>query len=95
MPASQVGRIYPQLRLLAFLRRIISLPSVLATSAFRETVVKLLQNPHVAELLRFIFLGTVVETSRQIGQRAADFVRHCTLFRHILVERSSDLYCAS
>ena len=34
-------------------------------------------NSHVAELLRFIFLGTVVETSRLAGQKAIDFVKHC------------------
>nr|GAT44320.1 P-loop containing nucleoside triphosphate hydrolase protein [Mycena chlorophos] len=33
-----------------------------------------LQNPQVAELLRFIFLGTVVETSRAIGVKMVSFV---------------------
>jgi hypothetical protein len=78
MPSTQVQRrLRPLLSLLVFLRRLVSVPSLLATSAFREVVVKLLANPHVAELLRFIFLGTVVETSRQLGQRAVDTVKHC------------------
>ncbi|KAJ7065640.1 hypothetical protein C8F01DRAFT_1366589 [Mycena amicta] len=33
-----------------------------------------LENPQVAELLRFIFLGTVVETSRTIGVKMVSFV---------------------
>ena len=83
MPSTQLRRIRPHVQLLTFLRRLLSLPSLLATSAFRELVVKLLSNPHVAELLRFIFLGTVVETSRQLGQRAVDMAKHCKLKLYI------------
>ena len=83
MPSTQLRRIRPHVQLLTFLRRLLSLPSLLATSAFRELVVKLLSNPHVAELLRFIFLGTVVETSRQLGQRAVDMAKHCKLKPYI------------
>ena len=83
MPSTQLRRIRTHVQLLTFLRRLLSLPSLLATSAFRELVVKLLSNPHVAELLRFIFLGTVVETSRQLGQRAVDMAKHCKLKLYI------------
>ena len=83
MPSTQLRRIRPHVQLLTFLRQLLSLPSLLATSAFRELVVKLLSNPHVAELLRFIFLGTVVETSRQLGQRAVDMAKHCKLKLYI------------
>lgn len=44
---------------------------------FSKIVKKLLDNPQVAELLRFIFLGTVVEASRLVGQRIVDMISKC------------------
>ena len=44
---------------------------------FKTIVPKLLSNPQIAELFRFLFLGTIVETSRIAGQKAVDFIKHC------------------
>ncbi len=49
----------------------------LGGSTFQECPGEMLENQHVAELLRFIFLGTVVETTRLAGQKAVDFAKHC------------------
>jgi hypothetical protein len=40
---------------------------------------KLISQPQVAELFRFIFLGTIVETGRQMAQWISDFTRDCEL----------------
>lgn len=40
---------------------------------------RLLANPQIAELWRFIFLGTVVEAGRVAGQKLVDFVSSCEL----------------
>jgi hypothetical protein len=40
---------------------------------------KLISQPQVAELFRFIFLGTIVETGHQMAQWIADFTRDCEL----------------
>ena len=69
---------------LRFLKTIIGLPNLWAVRAFKNVIGTLLQNPHVAELLRFIFLGTIVETSRQVGVKAADFVKHCVFHPSLL-----------
>ena len=45
----------------------------------KRFVRRLLSNPPVAELLRFIFLGTVVETGRIVGQKVVDVVSSCRL----------------
>lgn len=60
-----------------FLQRLVSLPNVWLFRVLRNVLSKLLENPHVAELLRFIFLGTIVETSRLAGQKVVDFAKHC------------------
>ena len=55
---------------------------------------KLLANPQVAELLRFIFLGTVVESSRLAGQKIVDFVKHCeSKFRCLAFETDIPSHC--
>jgi hypothetical protein len=46
-------------------------------SSFLNIFSKLLENPQIAELLRFIFLGTVVEASRVVGQRIVDVMTKC------------------
>ena len=65
------------LQRLRFLKSIITVPNHWVVQLFRNVLGKLLENPHIAELLRFIFLGTVVETTRQAGQKAVDFAKHC------------------
>ncbi|KAJ7926813.1 hypothetical protein B0H13DRAFT_1065342 [Mycena leptocephala] len=40
-----------------------------------STIRKLATHPQVSELFRFIFLGTIVETGRQVGQWISDFAR--------------------
>jgi hypothetical protein len=42
-----------------------------------ELIRKLLSNPQVAELCRFVFLGTIVETGRMAAQKIADFISGC------------------
>ncbi len=65
------------LQRLRFLKTLITTPNNWVVQLFRNVLGKLLENQHVAELLRFIFLGTVVETTRLAGQKAVDFAKHC------------------
>ncbi|KAJ7238904.1 hypothetical protein C8J57DRAFT_1373211 [Mycena rebaudengoi] len=44
---------------------------------------KLISQPQVAELFRFIFLGTIVETGRQMAQWISDFTRDCEIYFHL------------
>lgn len=75
------------IRLLARRLRLLKalLPGRYLFQALKNTIPKLLSNPHVAEILRFVFLGTVVEWSRLAGQKLADLVKHCTLFCDIII----------
>ncbi|KAJ7196665.1 hypothetical protein GGX14DRAFT_195855 [Mycena pura] len=41
---------------------------------------KLATHPQVSELFRFIFLGTIVETGRQVAQWISSFARDCMFF---------------
>ncbi|KAJ7595072.1 P-loop containing nucleoside triphosphate hydrolase protein [Mycena floridula] len=41
---------------------------------FSRLIAKLLSNPQIAELWRFIFLGSIVETGRIVGQKVVDVV---------------------
>ena len=59
------------------LRYVLKLSTVGVFRVLKGFFPKLMANPQVAELLRFIFLGTVVETTRQIGTKAVDFAKHC------------------
>lgn len=70
------------IRLLARRLQLLSplLPGRYIFQALKNAIPKLLSNPHVAEILRFVFLGTVVEWSRLAGQKLTDIVKHCTLF---------------
>ena len=43
-----------------------------------RVIARLLSNPQIAELWRFIFLGSVVETGRIAGQKAVEAVSGCT-----------------
>jgi hypothetical protein len=45
---------------------------------------RLLSNPQIAELWRFIFLGTVVEAGRIAGQKVVEAVSSCTSV-HVLL----------
>ena len=65
------------LQRLGFVKTIITTPNHWMIQLFRNVIGKLLENQHIAELLRFIFLGTVVETTRLAGQKAVDFAKHC------------------
>lgn len=65
------------LQRLRFVKTIITAPNHWMIQLFRNVIGKLLDNQHIAELLRFIFLGTVVETTRLAGQKAVDFAKHC------------------
>ena len=58
-------------------------PPFLAYRGIRNVFLKLASNPHVAELLRFIFLGTVVELSKFVGLKIVSFAKHCMLHNHI------------
>lgn len=44
---------------------------------------RLATHPQVAELLRFIFLGTIVETGRQVAAKVADFAKDSEFFEII------------
>lgn len=50
-----------------------------AFQGIKNTFIRLVSNPHIAELLRFIFLGTVVELSKIVGLKIVSFAKHCTL----------------
>jgi hypothetical protein len=43
----------------------------------RRVIDRLLSNPQIAELWRFIFLGTVVEAGRIAGQKVVEAVSSC------------------
>lgn len=58
-------------------------PPTLAFRGIKDIFLKLVSNPHIAELLRFIFLGTVVELSKIVGLKIVSFVKHCTLCNHL------------
>ena len=65
------------LRNARFIQKLIGLPNVWFFRFMRGIMGKVVENPYVAELLRFIFLGTIVETSRLVGQKVIDFAKHC------------------
>ena len=55
----------------------------LAFQGIKNTFIRLVSNPHIAELLRFIFLGTVVELSKIVGLKIVSFAKHCKLRNQI------------
>ncbi|KAH8111598.1 hypothetical protein DFH11DRAFT_589794 [Phellopilus nigrolimitatus] len=63
-------------RRLRLLQSLFNLPNTWIIQTIKNLLSRLLSNPHVAELLRFLFLGTVVEVSKVIGQKALDSARH-------------------
>ena len=70
-------------RLLSLLRKLLISSRQPWISGFRllgRLIERLLSNPQIAELWRFIFLGTVVETGRVVGQKVVEAVSSCMGF---------------
>ena len=69
-----------RIRLLSLLRKLFissRQPWITSFRLLRRFIERLLSNPQIAELWRFIFLGTVVETGRIIGQKAVEAISSC------------------
>jgi hypothetical protein len=69
-----------RIRLLSLLRKLLissRQPWITGFRLLRRFIERLLSNPQIAELWRFIFLGTVVETGRIIGQKAVEAISSC------------------
>jgi hypothetical protein len=69
-----------KIRLLSLLRKLLISSRQPWLTVFRllsRLIERLLSNPHIAELWRFIFLGTVVETGRIVGQKVVEAVSSC------------------
>ncbi|KAL5518422.1 BAT2_1 [Sanghuangporus vaninii] len=58
---------------LRLLRTALGLSGARIMQILKSLFPKLLSNPHVREILRFIFLGSVVELTRSASQKASDF----------------------
>ncbi|KAL5495826.1 hypothetical protein ACEPAI_1290 [Sanghuangporus weigelae] len=58
------------------LQTVLGLPGAYILQMLKSLVPKLLANPQVREILRFVFLGSVVELTRSVSQKAADYVKH-------------------
>ncbi|KAJ7477695.1 hypothetical protein FB451DRAFT_192222 [Mycena latifolia] len=82
-------RLLPLLRLISRL----GLASGRSWTSFLAAAVSFLRkiatHPQVAELFRFIFLGTIVETGRKVAQKIADYTTDFFVVRehHGLVRR--------
>ena len=75
-------------RRLALLQTVLGLSGTWILQAVKNLVPKLLTNPHFRDLLRFVFLGSLVELTRSATEKATDLVKHCRFSRMI----SSNLY---
>jgi hypothetical protein len=70
-----------KIQLLSLLRKLLigcRQPWATVLRSFSRLIERLLSNPHIADLWRFIFLGTLVETGRVVGQKMVDAVSSCT-----------------
>lgn len=70
-----------KIRLLGLLRKLLvssRQPWATVVRLLGRLIQRLLSNPQIAELWRFIFLGSLVETGRIVGQKVVDAVSGCT-----------------
>jgi len=66
-----------KIRLLSLLRKLLidcRQPWRTVLRSLSRLIERLLSNPYIADLWRFIFLGTLVETGRVVGQKVVDAV---------------------